>query len=192
MTSSISMSTRSVLIERLRSGSDDAYRELLEWIGPQVFRWCQGLGLNHADAEEVFQDCFVAVFQNLHRFEKNVEQGGFRAWLWTIVYHKSIDLHRKGTMYNIGDDVQLILDGRLPEPDDSERNELLWAVCRIVKTQFTETSWQVFWSTTVEGRSAVDVAEEVGMSTVAVRKAKSRVLAAIRNEFAIWEGAGQR
>lgn len=184
-------STQSILLERMRAGDNLAYRDLLQWIGPQVNRWCRRLGLNDVDAEEVFQESFAAVFQNLHRFEKNVHLGGFRAWLWTIVSRKAIDLRRKANLQFLGDGIDLIAEFNPPEQDDKERNDLLWSVCRIVRTEFTESSWKIFWATTVENRIAADVASELGMSAAAVRKTKSRVLAAIRKEMAVWIGEKQ-
>jgi RNA polymerase sigma-70 factor (ECF subfamily) len=45
-----------------------------------------------------------------------------------------------------------------------------------------ERTWQTFWLTAVEGRGAPAAAAELGMSSVAVRIAKSRVLARLRAE----------
>lgn len=189
MSGDSTMSTRSTLLIRLRAGEDLAYRELLEWAGPQVLRWCKRLGLSDNDAEDIFQESFLAVFRYLGSFEKRPHEGGFRAWLWRIVSRKAVDLHRRRDASLLGSADDTLVCRMPPKEDQPERNDLLWVVCRMVRTQFTETSWQVFWLTTVEDRSAIDVANELGMTAEAVRKAKSRVLSALRAELEAWGGS---
>jgi RNA polymerase sigma-70 factor, ECF subfamily len=41
----------------------------------------------------------------------------------------------------------------------------------------------MFWRTTVEDRAPVDLAAELGVTPAAVRKAKSRVLRRLKEEF---------
>jgi RNA polymerase sigma-70 factor (ECF subfamily) len=55
---------------------------------------------------------------------------------------------------------------------------------RLIRTEFEERTWQAFWRVTVDGRSAVEVAAELGMTPGAVYTAKSRVLRRLREEFA--------
>jgi RNA polymerase sigma-70 factor, ECF subfamily len=54
----------------------------------------------------------------------------------------------------------------------------------LVRAEFEPRTWQAWWKTAVEGRSAADVAAEMGMSLAAVYKAKSRVLLRLRQELA--------
>jgi RNA polymerase sigma-70 factor (ECF subfamily) len=49
--------------------------------------------------------------------------------------------------------------------------------------EFEERTWQAFWRTAVDGRSAADVGAELGMTPGAVRVAKSRVLHRLREEL---------
>jgi RNA polymerase sigma-70 factor (ECF subfamily) len=52
-----------------------------------------------------------------------------------------------------------------------------------VRGEFEVRTWQMFWQTLVENRSAADVAAEFGVSSAAVRKARSRVLLRLREEM---------
>lgn len=183
------MSTRTALIRRLKTGDSVAYRELMNWAGPQVLRWCRRLRLNDADAQDVFQSSFLAVFQNISSFTKHPNTGGFRAWLWTIVSRKAADVWRKEKPVLLGDAAALLQADLPPEPDLPDRNDGLWTACNVVRSNFTDTSWRAFWLTTVEGRSAQEVALELSLTPAAVRKAKSRVLSAIRSELADWLGS---
>ena len=51
----------------------------------------------------------------------------------------------------------------------------------LIRDEFEERTWQAFWLSAVEGREA-PAAAELGMSPVAARIAKSRVLARLRAE----------
>jgi RNA polymerase sigma-70 factor (ECF subfamily) len=46
----------------------------------------------------------------------------------------------------------------------------------LVRAEFEERTWQMFWQTVVEDWAAADVAAELGVSAAAVRMARSRVL----------------
>jgi RNA polymerase sigma-70 factor (ECF subfamily) len=52
----------------------------------------------------------------------------------------------------------------------------------LIRGEFEERTWQAFWLTAVEGWDTSAVAAELEMSPVAVRIAKSRVLARLRAE----------
>ena len=53
---------------------------------------------------------------------------------------------------------------------------------------FSETIWQAFWRTGVEGRPVKEVAVALGMSVGTVYQYKSRVVARIRREIEQFDG----
>ena len=52
-----------------------------------------------------------------------------------------------------------------------------------VRRGFTPTTWQAFWQTAVEDRTASQVASELGLSVGAVYIARSRVLAQLKRQI---------
>jgi RNA polymerase sigma-70 factor (ECF subfamily) len=52
-----------------------------------------------------------------------------------------------------------------------------------VRDTFAPTTWQAFWQTAVEGKSAAEVGAELGMSVGAVYVARSRVLARLAEQI---------
>ena len=56
-------------------------------------------------------------------------------------------------------------------------------LARQMQRDFEERTWQAFWKTAVEHKTAPQAAEELGMSVAAVYMAKSRVLRRLRAEF---------
>ena len=61
--------------------------------------------------------------------------------------------------------------------DDAYRRGL-----ELVRGEFEERTWQMFWLVVVEDRLPADVAAQLGVSPAAVRKAKSRVLHRLKEE----------
>jgi len=57
---------------------------------------------------------------------------------------------------------------------------LLLAALDVVREDAQLHTWQAFWGMTVEGKSAAELAEVLGMTTKGVRQAKHRVLAKLR------------
>lgn len=53
----------------------------------------------------------------------------------------------------------------------------------LIRSQFEPRTWQAFWRTAVDGRSAPEIAAELSMTPGAVRVAKSRVLQRLRAEL---------
>ena len=50
----------------------------------------------------------------------------------------------------------------------------------VIRAEFEDRTWQAFWRVSVGGESATNVADDLGVSVAAVYKAKSRVLARLR------------
>jgi RNA polymerase sigma-70 factor (ECF subfamily) len=53
----------------------------------------------------------------------------------------------------------------------------------LIRGEFEERSWQMFWRTVIDDRPAADVAAEMGVTPAAVRKAKSRILHRLKEHF---------
>ena len=75
-------------------------------------------------------------------------------------------------------------------PDDAEaisaaeyHRELARRALRLMQAEFAPTTWKACWETVVQGRSADDVARELGLSENAVYIARCRVLRRLRQEL---------
>jgi RNA polymerase sigma-70 factor (ECF subfamily) len=56
-------------------------------------------------------------------------------------------------------------------------------VLELVRAEFENRTWEVFWRIVVDGQSAAEVANSMGLSLPAVYQAKSRVLRRLRQEL---------
>ena len=67
------------------------------------------------------------------------------------------------------------------------RRLLAWAAER-VRDEFSAAAWQAFWKSSVEGRGAEQVADDLGLTIGTVYQYKSRVVARLRREIERVEG----
>ncbi|MCU0875352.1 MAG: transcriptional regulator KorA [Pirellulaceae bacterium] len=54
----------------------------------------------------------------------------------------------------------------------------------MIRAEFEDRIWAAFWNDTVDGRTAAEIAADLGMSKEAVWQAKYRVLRRLRAELA--------
>lgn len=76
------------LILRIKEGSHEAFRELVELHMRQAYDLAYGFVNDHDDAEDVTQEAFVKVFHSIKSFR---EEAGFGTWLYRIVTNASLD-----------------------------------------------------------------------------------------------------
>ena len=184
--------TRPSLLVRLRDARDaDAWRQFVELYGPMVYRFARRHRLQDADAADLTQEVLRAVSGSIGRLDYDSRRGSFRGWLFTLAHHKLYDLlaRRRRQEQGSGDSATHTLLDEQPAPDSEEvwnqehdRQVFAWAA-EEVRGQFKPPTWQAFWQTTVEGRDAAKVAEELGLSLGAVYIAKSRVQARLREQI---------
>jgi RNA polymerase sigma-70 factor, ECF subfamily len=80
------------LVERCRQGEDEAWRELVDLFGQKIYSVAYHFTLKREDAEELAQEIFLKIFENLHRFD-----GGFplAAWIVSLSRNLCIDRYRR-------------------------------------------------------------------------------------------------
>jgi RNA polymerase sigma-70 factor (ECF subfamily) len=80
------------LVERCRRGEDEAWRELVDRFGQKIYSVAYHFTLKREDAEELAQEIFLKIFENLHRYD-----GGFPlvAWIVSLSRNLCIDRYRR-------------------------------------------------------------------------------------------------
>ena len=179
------------LLERARNQDSEAWCRLVELYSPLVFYWARRAGLADADAADLVQDVWQSVSVALVRFRRDERSGTFRGWLWTIARHRFTDHFRKRMAEPVaagGTDARNAIES-FPEEevtDDTglQENQLLHRALHQIKPEFAERTWLAFWRMTVDGQTAADVGQELGLAANAVHQAKFRVLSRLRAEMA--------
>lgn len=184
--------TRASLLVQLRDGTNHgAWQEFMKLYGPVVYGFARKRGLQDADAADLMQDVMRSVSTSIGRLDYDRSQGTFRGWLFTMTRNRVFNFlsARRLRPQGSGDTgTNRMLDS---QPADSDAEDV-WEVeyqrrlaalaMQRVKSEFQESTWQAFWLTAVEGKSAADVSSQIGLSTGAIYVAKSRVLARLKDE----------
>lgn len=78
-------------IQRLKTGDQSAYGELLSQYSDRAYNTALGLLQNREDAEDITQEVFTEVFQSIHNFKG---QSKLSTWIYRIAMTKSLELIR--------------------------------------------------------------------------------------------------
>jgi RNA polymerase sigma-70 factor (ECF subfamily) len=180
------------LADRLRAGSPAAWRDLVELYGPLLDRWCRAANVPPDSAPDVAQDVFLAAFRGFDRFDSHRADATFRGWLLTIARSRIIEYHRrqKGRHVATGGstaqaNLQSIIDS-IPIDDPTEPDQasaLLHRALEQLRSEFTGNTWELFWRAAVLDHPTDLIAKENGVTSAAVRQAKSRVLRRLRKHL---------
>ena len=81
------------LVARCLNGDDPAWRELVERYSAKVYRIAYHRTYDRAEAEELTQDCFLKVWENLDRYEPS--EASLLAWIAALSRNLCIDHYRK-------------------------------------------------------------------------------------------------
>lgn len=186
-----SPNTRPSLLVRIRDARDgQAWSQFVALYAPLVYGYARKRGLQDADAADLTQDVLRAVAGAAGRLEYDPKRGSFRGWLFTIVRNKLRDFldARVRQAQGSGDTGahEMLEQHAAPDEDVWEREYqqrlFAWAADQI-RGEFQDTTWQAFWQTAAEGKSAKEVAMALGMTVAAVYLAKSRVLARLKEQI---------
>lgn len=182
--------TSLTLLERVRGRDEDAWRRLVSLYGPLVLRWCSRSGVTGLDADDVQQEVFQAIATGLESFRRDREGDSFRGWLRGITRNKVHDHFRRRAKHpeaQGGADAHLqlgqVADQEWPEDEAADLSDLYQRALELVRSDFEPRTWEAFWRAAVEGQRPDLIAAELGVSSAAVRKAKSRVLRRLREEL---------
>lgn len=197
-----SISTSPTLLQLAREHDPAAWDQLVYIYTPKVLGWCRRCNLQGQDVENVYQEVFATVFSKIQKFKREQSKHSFRGWLYTITRNKIIDHHRQQAKPGAGaggTNARQVIEGvvgnqivdELPESepatsgenDDEKMSDPVTRAMEMIKLEFEEKTWKAFWAIVVEGRKPKDVAADMGLSTSAVYKAKSRVLLEFRARY---------
>jgi len=189
-----SRSISSTMLAGVKLRQPEAWNRLVDVWGPIIYGWCRQRGIQASDAADIVQEVLLQVFLKVPEFE----WGTFRGWVWTVTSHKIADHFRDGKRQpkavggssanrfvqdqpnpnngNLGDDS----DGLSATDSDSL---VVRQVLKVIRGDFEEHTFQACWRMTVDGLSAAEVADELGMTIPAVRQAKCRILKRLREEL---------
>jgi len=184
------------LLQRARSDDQEAWSQIVHLYGPLVQKWCRQSGLQDDDLADVFQETFRSVSSHIKSFKPLREAGSFRSWLRTIVRTKIADHFRSmgrqpsgqgGTeaSLRIGNVVDPLVDDDPLGEDDrqsaaDEHTMIVQRAMELIRPEFSERNWQAFLKVAIDGHSAIEIAEALGVRPQVIRQANYRIRRRLR------------
>ena len=96
------MMSEQELIERLKAGDGQAWKEAFATYGPRLLGYATRMLNNRTGAEEAVQDSLVAAYKAIGSFEG---RSGLKTWLFRVVHNRCIDeLRRRKRLVDVPDE----------------------------------------------------------------------------------------
>ncbi len=174
------------LLERIRKpGDDDAWNRFVELATPLLYAWAHRVGLRRDDAADLVQEVFLLLAVKLPEFEYDPSRS-FRGWLRQVTLNKWHERQRRlDPSALVDDDAFDEVAGPEAEAfwEADYRQYLVARAMDIMQAEFEPKTWRACWEHVVSGRSAAEVAAELGLTVGAVYVAKCRVIKRLREEL---------
>ena len=191
--------TSDSLIARVKDAeNEEAWVDFLHLYRPVILRMARRWNLQDADAQDVCQHVLFAVSQAISQWKPQPDLP-FRAWLGRIARNAILNaVSRRPRDQATGLSKVAFLLSEIPTDDQQSsaefvletRRQLFHRASQIVRCEFTDVTWRMFWETEVEGRSVEEVATSCERTAGAVYIARCRVMKRLRDfvqsECQIW------
>lgn len=182
------------LLERLRLRPDEAsWRRLVDLYTPLIHNWLRHHGIIDSDSDDLSQEVMQVLVRELPNFQHDLRPGAFRRWLRNVTVNRLRvfwrDRRSRPTATG-ANDFGHVLD-QLEHPnsnlsrlwDEEHDRHVARRLLELIEPEFEPATWRAFRGLVLEGKRTADVAAELGISSNAVRIAKSRVLSRFRQEI---------
>lgn len=180
------------LLQRLHSdAAADDWRQLVNLYTPLIQKWLGQYGVAGADGDDLVQDVFRALVDEIPKFRHNGRAGAFRRWLRLALVNRLRAYWRrqKDRKLVAGEDAEraiVELEDEGSDPNrmwDREHDEFVARrLLELLEPEFTRSTWHAFRRQVLDGAKAAEAAAELGMTPNAALIAKSRVLRRFREE----------
>lgn len=186
--------TRDSLLVQVRDPANrDAWDLFARIYRPAIVRIAMARGLQHADAQDLSQQVFMAVASAIGNWEKRDESTRFRHWLSRVTKNAILNaLTRRPKDQAVGgSSIEELLREAVDRDEATTallenqlRRELYLQAAELIKGEFRPDSWQAF-ELSVTGELTIEqVAEQLGKSVGAVYTARSRIMFRLRETIA--------
>lgn len=172
------------LLEAARTGDMVALDQLLKAVQPQIYRFGMKMCRHPEDAEDVLQETMLALARSLRDFRGGASMS---TWMYTIARNSCAKKRRKSTFAPAQEES---LDGLSLLSEDAGPQTLMesrqaWEQVGEAIRLLDDEQREVLLLRDVEGLSASEVAEVVGVSVGAVKSRLHRARAGLRDTLAL-------
>jgi len=164
-------------VERCREGDEDAWSALVSTTLRPIYRLCASYAPSAAEAEELCQEVYFKLWENLHRYKAG---SNFMAWAWRVAKNLIIDSYRRSRREREAAWLDPEIIDRLPAADDpheqTERRQRLRLIAASLRQLPEELATMVLMRD-FAGLSYNEMAEatELPLGTVKSRLNRARL-----------------
>jgi RNA polymerase sigma-70 factor (ECF subfamily) len=183
------LTTETELIEQLKKGEEAAFRSIVDQWKDMVYNTVLGIVQNETEAEDITQDVFIKVFENISSFKGDSK---FSTWLYRIATTTSLDHLRSrrrkkrfGSVFSLGggeeNESDQVPDFHHPgvKLDNKERSKVLFKAIE----KLPENQKAAFTLHKLEGLSYRDISDILHISVSAVESLMSRANGNLRKQL---------
>jgi len=163
------------LIENCINGNRKSQKELYDMFSAKMYAICLRYAKNQMDAEDILQDAFVKLFNNLHKFRG---EGSFEGWVRRIFVNTAIEhLRRNNMKFSDSEGFEnSIADKQKSALDSLYEKDLINTSMKLSEGYRT-----VFNLYAVEGYSHKEIALKLGITESTSKSQFSRAKAILRD-----------
>ncbi|MFH1417663.1 MAG: sigma-70 family RNA polymerase sigma factor [Planctomycetota bacterium] len=188
--------TRASLLVRIKDRHDtEAWRMFDAIYRPMLYRFSVSRGLDHAQAEDVVQQCMVAVNSHINSFEYDPRKGRFKGWLRTMVNNRIRNLARD--RHEQLAESQDFRRGQQCEQSPEELFDKLWMdehlkhCLLMIREEVEDATFRAFSCYVIEEQPVEKVCEELGITANRLYKIKWRLTQKLSEKMKeLLEGTG--
>jgi RNA polymerase sigma-70 factor (ECF subfamily) len=145
-----------------RQGSSAAFAELVDRFGGRLLTYLHHKTGSRHDAEDLVQESFIRVYQNLGRFRSCQR---FSTWLFTIASRLAVSHFRRNRAEKALPEVESVTAEPLEELTRRETQRGLWKAAK----ELSSHQFEVLWLKYSEGLAIKDIARVMGKTQVHVK-----------------------
>jgi RNA polymerase sigma-70 factor (ECF subfamily) len=170
-----SILTEKSLIENCINGNRKSQKELYDMFSSKMFAVCFRYAKNQMDAEDILQDAFVKLFNNLYKFRG---EGSFEGWVRRIFVNTAIEhLRRNNVKFTESDSLEnSLIDRQKSALDGLYEKDLIKTTSKLSEGYRT-----VFHLYAIEGYSHKEIAKKLGITESTSKSQFSRAKAILRD-----------
>ena len=165
------------LIANCINGDRKSQKELYQLFASKMFPVCMRYSKNQMDAEDILQESFIKLFNNLEKFRG---EGSFEGWVRRIFVNTAIEQHRKKNLNMTGG------EGLENSIADRQKNGLdnLYEKDILSSTTILSAGYKtVFKLYAIEGFSHKEIASQLGITESTSKSQFSRAKALLRSSI---------
>jgi RNA polymerase sigma-70 factor (ECF subfamily) len=167
--------TENQLIENCINGNRKSQKALYDLFAPKMFAVCLRYAKSQMDAEDILQEGFVKLYNNLHRFRGD---GSFDGWVRRIFVNTAIEhIRRKNLNTTISDGLENTIRDKYKNALDNLYEKDLISSANTLSDGYRT----VFTMYAVEGYSHKEIASHLGITESTSKSQFSRAKALLRS-----------